>query len=207
VLGSTITFTTAATYNLQWSGQFQNTSATPDDVKVWIRQNGVDVVGSAGLIFIPGKHAGADGHIVASWNYILTLAANDTIQMVWSSNSTSISLQTYPVGTTPVTPSTASVIFTAQQVMYTQVGPTGATGATGIQGPTGPTGATGIQGPTGPTGATGATPAIGGLDTYVQYNSGGALAGSANLTWNNTTNTLNATGTINATVGIFGGTF
>jgi hypothetical protein len=91
--------------------------------------------------------------------------------------------------------------------MYTQVGPTGATGATGIQGPTGPTGATGIQGPTGPTGATGATPAIGGLNTYVQYNSGGALAGSANLTWNNTTNTLNAAGTINATVGIFGGTF
>jgi hypothetical protein len=31
-------------------------------------------------------------------------------------------------------------VFTATQVMYTQVGPTGPTGSQGIQGPTGPTG-------------------------------------------------------------------
>jgi len=45
------------------------------------------------------------------------------------------------------------VVFTATQVMYTQLGPTGPTGSQGIQGPTGPTGAQGLAGPTGPTGA------------------------------------------------------
>jgi hypothetical protein len=36
----------------------------------------------------------------------------------------------------------------------------------------------------GPTGPTGATPAIGGTNTQVQYNSSGSFAGSANLTFN-----------------------
>lgn len=66
-------------------------------------------------------------------------------------------------------------------------GPTGfgPTGATGTKGPTGPTGPTGFgpTGPTGPTGATGATPAIGGSTTQVQYNNGGALAGSSAMTF------------------------
>jgi hypothetical protein len=41
----------------------------------------------------------------------------------------------------------------------------------------------------------------------VQYNNAGALGGSANFTWDNTTNKLNVSGTINATTGVFGGTF
>jgi hypothetical protein len=45
---------------------------------------------------------------------------------------------------------------------------------------TGPTGPTGLTGPTGPTGP------IGGSDTQVLYNSGGAAAGSSNLTFNGT---------------------
>jgi hypothetical protein len=96
-------------------------------------------------------------------------------------------------------------------------GPTGATGPTGpsVTGPTGPTGssgptgATGPTGPsiTGPTGPTGPSPAIGGIDTQVQFNNLGLLAGSANLTWNNGTNALSIGGTVNATAGMFGGTF
>jgi hypothetical protein len=98
----------------------------------------------------------------------------------------------------------------------TVTGPTGPTGAAStVTGPTGPTGATGaastVTGPTGPTGATGptgptgATPAIGGATTQVQYNSTGALAGSANLTWSGTQ--LAVIGSINATTGVSGGTF
>ena len=73
-------------------------------------------------------------------------------------------------------------------------GPTGPTGAVStVAGPTGPTGSQGTGGPTGPTGATGptgSTPAIGGSNTQVQYNSSGSLAGSANLTFSGTALTV-----------------
>lgn len=85
----------------------------------------------------------------------------------------------------------------------------GLTGPTGPTGSSGPTGATGPTGPsvTGPTGPTGPAPAIGGIDTQVQFNNLGLLGGSANLTWNNGTNALSIGGTVNATAGMFGGTF
>jgi hypothetical protein len=62
------------------------------------------------------------------------------------------------------------------------------TGATGVTGPVGVTGVTGATGLTGVTGATGATPAIGGSNTQVQFNSSGSLAGSANFTFDGTSN-------------------
>jgi len=50
--------------------------------------------------------------------------------------------------------------------------------------------------------ASGGTSAIGGSDTQVQFNSGGALAGSANLTFNGTTLTAaGLSGPLNGTVG------
>jgi hypothetical protein len=228
---SRVVFANSGTYNFQWSGQFQNTDTQENDVQVWIRKNGTDVTGSTGFISVPSKHGGVNGHSVESWNYVLTLAANDYLELYWQASNTAVTLQAYSAGTAPTTPATASLIVTATQVMYTQLGPTGPTGAIGSTGPTGPTGATGaastVTGPTGPTGATGAastvtgptgptgaigptgptgaTPAIGGSTTQVQYNNAGALAGSANLTWTGTQ--LAVIGSVNATTGISGGTF
>jgi hypothetical protein len=70
-------------------------------------------------------------------------------------------------------------------------GPVGVTGATGIQGPSGPTGATG---PVGVTGATGATPAVGGSDTQVLFNDGGAIGGDTGLVYDKTTDALTIAG-------------
>jgi len=96
------------------------------------------------------------------------------------------------------------------------IGATGATGATGIQGTTGATGATGYIGATGATGATGlgatgatgyigstgatgATGIIGGANTQVLFNDALASNGSANFTFNKTTNVLTLSGTVSAT--------
>ena len=84
---------------------------------------------------------------------------------------------------------------------YGTIGSTGPTGATGIAGPTGATGigATGLTGPTGATGLTGATGTAGvagGSNTQVQFNDATAFGGSANLTFNKTTNTLTVVGNI-----------
>lgn len=83
-------------------------------------------------------------------------------------------------------------------------GPAGPAGADGATGPAGPDGATGPAGPAGPVGPDGAVgpagpqgPAgpVAGSDGQIIFNNAGAAAGSANLTWNNTTNTLTTLGT------------
>jgi hypothetical protein len=81
------------------------------------------------------------------------------------------------------------------------VGATGVQGATGPTGATGPVGATGIgatgpSGATGPVGATGSAGVAGGSNTQVQFNDATAFGGSANLTFNKTTNTLTVVGNI-----------
>jgi hypothetical protein len=131
---SKIQFTNAATYNVQWSGQFQNTNNSDHDVRVWLKKNGTDISGSTGFASIPSKHGQVDGHTIIGWNYILTLAAGDYLQFYWSADSTAISIQTYSVGSNPTTPSTASLIVTAQQVMNLQLGPTGPQGPAGTAG-------------------------------------------------------------------------
>lgn len=106
----------AGIYNLQWSGQFENTDSQDHDAYVWLRKNGTDIVGSTGVIAIPSKHGAVNGHTISGWNYFIECAANDYIELYWSSDSTTVSLQLYPVGTSPAKPSTASLITTVQYV-------------------------------------------------------------------------------------------
>jgi hypothetical protein len=106
----------AGVYNFQWSGEFQNTDTQEHDTSVWLRKNGTDVVGSAGLIGVPSSHGGIDGHTIIGWNYFLELAANDYIELYWSAPSTQVSLQFYAAGTSPTRPTTASLIATMNLV-------------------------------------------------------------------------------------------
>jgi hypothetical protein len=106
----------AGIYNLQWSGQFENTDSADHDVYVWLRKNGTNVVASTGLISVPSKHGSIDGHTIGGWNFFIELAANDYIELYWASDSTTVSLQFYAAGTSPTKPSTASLIATMQYV-------------------------------------------------------------------------------------------
>lgn len=116
VSNSRITFSKAGIYNLQWSGQFQNTDTGDHDVRVWLRKNSTDIDGSTGLVSIPSKHGSVNGHTVVGWNYFVEVAAGQYIQMMWQSDSDQVTLQAYSGGTTPTTPDTASVIVTADYV-------------------------------------------------------------------------------------------
>ena len=113
---SRLTVANAGTYNIQWSGQFNNTDTQLHDVSVWLRKNGTDIAGSTGLISIPNSHGGVDGHTIAGWNYFVDMAANDYIELMWSATNTAVSLQFYAAGTSPTRPTTASVIATLSYV-------------------------------------------------------------------------------------------
>jgi len=193
VSGSRITFLQAATYNIQWSGQFVNSATQDEDVNVWVRINGVDVTGSTGKISIPAKHGGVNGHTIASWNYVFTLNTNDYVQFVWNTTSTSVSIETFASGTSPTRPSTASLILTAQQITNTiPSAPTGAAGGalsgTYPNPSLAPINNTSIGATTPSTGRFSDLTDTGLTSGRVIYAStGGNLVDSANLTFNGTT--------------------
>jgi uncharacterized protein (DUF2345 family) len=141
----------AGVYNIQFSAQFDKTDGGADDVDVWFLKNGVNLADSNSTITINNNN----GRHIAAWNYMLTLVANDYIEIAWSSLDIDMRILYEVAGTGPTRPAIPSVIITVQQVTNVLAGPTGATGATGPTGPTaiGPTGPAG--GPTGPTGPTG----------------------------------------------------
>lgn len=111
--GDRVVFDNAGTYNIQWSGQFENGSSANVDIRVWLRVDGVDVVGSAGTTTILPKHGAIHGISLPSWNYFLILNAGQYVQLMWASPTVDITLVAKPAGTSPVTPTTASLIFTA----------------------------------------------------------------------------------------------
>jgi hypothetical protein len=135
VSNSRVTHAFAGVYNLQFSVQFLNNANQDANTNVWFRKNGTDITDSSSQVTVPGQHGGGSGQIILALNYMLTLAANDYIELVWQTENTNVSLEYLAAGTTPTTPRTPSVIFTSQQVMYTQVGPTGPSGVIAVTSP------------------------------------------------------------------------
>lgn len=115
ISSSKITAQNAGIYNLQFSAQFQNTDNAIQDISIWLRQNGTDIPGSTGLVSIPARKsasAGEEAHQITGWNYYVSMAANDYIEIYWSTTLASVTIQTYSASTGPVRPSTASVVAT-----------------------------------------------------------------------------------------------
>jgi hypothetical protein len=111
--GSKITVANAGVYNLQFSVQLQNLDNAPQDVFIWLKQNGTDIVGSTGLVGMPArKSAGVPFHDIKGWNYFLSMNAGDYVQIYWSTTNVDVTIQTYPASGTPTKPSTASVVAT-----------------------------------------------------------------------------------------------
>lgn len=114
---SKLTVPVTGVYNIQWSGQFQNVENDIEDVTVWLRINGVDVPGSAGVISLAArKSATIFARTIVGWNYFLNLTAGQYVQIVWLPSIATITVPAYPASVTPAHPSTASVIVTVNQV-------------------------------------------------------------------------------------------
>lgn len=146
VSGSQITFAYDGTYDLQFSAQLYHRGGGGNgtELDIWLSKNGTPVADTATKIIIP-----KNSYQVAAWDFLLTVAAGDYLELIWQTDNTDIVLEHGVADGVPV--DTPSLIVNVMQVMYNQVGPQGPTGATG------PAGATGATGPAGPTGATGAT--------------------------------------------------
>jgi len=112
-----LTVPVAGTYNLQFSVQLQSTDTAPQDAYIWLRVNGTDVGGSAGVVGMPARKNPSDPfHAIYGWNYFLTLTAGQYVEIVWLPTATTVTVPFYAAQTTPAIPSTQSVVVTMTQV-------------------------------------------------------------------------------------------
>ena len=109
---SLITFAHAGTYNIQFSTIFHDTGGggSGKEVDVWFRYNGTNIDNSNTKLSI----ASAAPYVVASWNFIHTVANGDDVEIVWQTNNANIKASY--IAATGNIPATPSVIITAQQV-------------------------------------------------------------------------------------------
>lgn len=93
-------------YNFQFSLQLNKTTAAAKNVFIWCRINGNDVANSATKITLQGSNAAA----VPAWNFVLSMAAGDYFELVWSTDDTGCVIQA-DAAASPV-PAIPSVILT-----------------------------------------------------------------------------------------------
>jgi len=102
-------------YNFQFSAQLSKTSSNTDEVAIWFRKNGVDLANSNTEMQVAKQ--GAYGKLVAAWNIVESMNANDYLEIVWASADITYELLGEPVQTTPYAkPATPSLIVTLTQV-------------------------------------------------------------------------------------------
>lgn len=103
----------AGIYNMQFSVQLENSNNAPEDVFIWLKQNGVDITGSTGKVGMPAhKNPGDPSHDIKGWNYFLRMNANDYVEIYWSTTDPLVTIPTYAASGSPTKPSTASVVAT-----------------------------------------------------------------------------------------------
>ena len=110
---SKITVANSGIYNLQFSVQLENSNNAPQDVFIWLKQNGTDIVGSTGKVGMPArKNPGDPFHSIVGWNYYLEMDASDYVEIYWSTTSVDVSIQFYAASASPTKPATQYVVAT-----------------------------------------------------------------------------------------------
>ena len=113
ISSSKIRVVNAGIYNLQFSVQLENAHNASEDVFIWLKQNGADIPGSTGKVGMPArKGVGDPFHAIYGWNYFVSMAANDYIEIYWSTTNAAVTIQFYAASASPTKPATQSVVAT-----------------------------------------------------------------------------------------------
>jgi hypothetical protein len=109
---SQITFANAGTYNIQFSAQLHNTGGggSGNTVNIWFKLNGNNISNSDTKVTVPSNVP----YLVAAWNFIISVAAGDYVEIAWFTDNVNIILE--HENATAVSPAIPSVIITAQQI-------------------------------------------------------------------------------------------
>jgi hypothetical protein len=87
---SRITCTVGAVYNFQFSGQIKSTSSSAKQIYLWIKRDGTSIGYTTRQLTI----SGSDNHMPINWNFSIDVSKDSYIELVWASDSTSVTLET-----------------------------------------------------------------------------------------------------------------
>jgi hypothetical protein len=103
----------AGVYNYQYSIQFSNSDTSIHSAWVWLRINGVDVVGTSSKFDITASHGGTNGYVIGSANFYVQLNAGDHVDLYAATDNTAVTFVAAAAQTSPFAmPSIPSVVAT-----------------------------------------------------------------------------------------------
>jgi hypothetical protein len=109
-IDSTATPTYTGVYKIDFSLQLVNDDNVAHNAYVWLKVDGVDVVGSASKFSVPArKSAGNNSYVVAYSSVTFSISAGSSVALYWATSQAAtlspavdgIYLESYPVQTTP----------------------------------------------------------------------------------------------------------
>lgn len=108
--GGVVTATLAGLYNFKFSLQVESSNSSAKNFWIWIRKNGDDVPLSARKLSISGSST----LLVPAWNYQVSMAANNTFELMWAVDNLGIRL--HAPTSTAFCPTTPSATLAVSQV-------------------------------------------------------------------------------------------
>ena len=110
--GTAITVVNAGTYTKLFTTIIDKTAGGTSTISIWLRLNGVDVVGSRQDLSLTNTLP----LVFTSGNFTLDIPAGGNIQLCWSSADTTVTLDTLPAAVTPTRPTGNSVKLTLTRI-------------------------------------------------------------------------------------------
>jgi hypothetical protein len=102
----------AGIYNIQFSLQLEKTGGSGNMIAdIWLRKNGVNLDGTTGKIVLTGSANASP--VVASWNYVIAVSSNDSLELMWATSNDNVVIKASPA--TSPHPSIPSAILTVTQ--------------------------------------------------------------------------------------------
>jgi hypothetical protein len=114
VSGSRITFENPGKYLINFLGQFFFSGGSSNlNITIWYAKNGVIVEDSA---FTFTTSSAQNDQVLGDLEDVISVNANDYIQLYWWAGSTGVSLKPTAAGTSPTRPASASLNFNTWKI-------------------------------------------------------------------------------------------
>jgi hypothetical protein len=105
-------------YSITFSIQFSNSDSQIHDANVWLRKNDSgtpgDVPNSDSRFSVIAKHGSIDGNVIGTVNFVMELAANDYIELMWAATNLNVYIHAEDAGAS--NPAIPGIICTVTQV-------------------------------------------------------------------------------------------
>ena len=112
VAGTQLTVANAGTYNTVFTMNVNKTSGGASTITIWMRLNGVDIVGSTQDLILTG----ALDTIFVTGNFTLNIPAGGNVELCWSSADITMQLLALPPRVAPIRPSGSSAKVTLTRI-------------------------------------------------------------------------------------------